>query len=786
MTASTTLTGLKRFLLKGRRLPIALGLLVTLLVCWIHVIPPAGVGTLVDRLDNLLYDQRFNLMPKPVKNPENKIVIVDIDERSLQAEGQWPWDRFKVGQLVERLTDYGVIVTGFDVTFPEPQRNAMQDLLRRVDRNSLEEDFVGRMEEIETVLDADAYMANAIANPAMDVVLAVSFNPVEQVEYGQLPPSIVSIDPRVADQVRLQEMAGFTANIPALQSVASGAGIMNQLPDVDGIIRRVPLVVRYKNALYPTLALEMARLYYFEDAFELVTYPLGDVEQVEGIRVGRNAGQYELATDARAQVLVPYVGPSVLSGRGEYPYVSATDVLNGTVDREVLENALVLVGTTATGMFDLRSTPLEAVYPGVEVHANILNAILDSFVVQEIDAGSQSTLQGAMDSLQRNSDSVFPYKPVWEDGAILVILVVGGVILSVVLPLLGPAMLGVAALALVVAAVWANFELWAQSHMDLSLTLVLALILALSVVNTAYGFLSERLTRKTIKGMFDQYVPPAHIDAMLADPDAYSFDGESREMTVLFADIRDFTSVSEALTASGLKQLLNEFFTPVTSIIFDHNGTVDKYVGDMIMAFWGAPLEDPQHRGNAVASALEILAKLDELHEEFPKKGFPPIKIGIGINTGMMNVGDMGSVYRRAYTVLGDAVNLGSRLEGLTKFYGLKLLIGEETYEGLEGYLCRLIDKVKVKGKDQAVNAYEPLCPLADASAALQERVAQYHEALECYFAKDWDGAQQKFARLHELEPETRLYTLYLERIDTLREHEPPEDWDGSYQHLSK
>ncbi|MEZ5527956.1 MAG: adenylate/guanylate cyclase domain-containing protein [Gammaproteobacteria bacterium] len=786
MTASTTITGLRRFLLTGRRLPITLGLLITLLVCWVHVLPPAGIGSLVERLDNLLYDQRFNLMPKPVKNPDNKIVIVDIDERSLQAEGQWPWDRFKVGQLVEKLTEYGVIVTGFDVTFPEPQRNAMQDLLRRVDRNALDGSFVGRMEEIERVLDADTYMANAIADPAMEVVLAISFNPVEQVEYGQLPASIVAIDPQVASQVRLQEMAGFTANIPVLQSAAAGAGIMNQLPDVDGIIRRVPLVVRYNNVLYPTLALEMARLYYFEDAFELVTYPVGDEVQVEGIRVGRNAGQYELATDARAQVLVPYVGPSVLSGRGEYPYVSATDVLNGRVDREVLENALVLVGTTATGMFDLRSTPLEAVYPGVEVHANILNAILDSFVVQEVEAGSQTTLQGAMASLQSSGDSTFPYKPVWEDGAILVVLLVGGVLLSLVLPYLGPALLGLATLVLVVAAVWANFELWAVSHMDLSLTLVLVLVLALSVVNTAYGFLSERFTRKTIKGMFDQYVPPAHIDAMLADPDAYSFDGESREMTVLFADIRDFTSVSEALTASGLKQLLNEFFTPVTAIIFAHNGTVDKYVGDMIMAFWGAPLEDPQHRDNAVATALEILLKLEELQEEFPKKGFPPIRIGIGINTGMMNVGDMGSVYRRAYTVLGDAVNLGSRLEGLTKFYGVKLLIGEETYKGLDGYLCRLIDKVKVKGKDQAVNAYEPICLLAGASAAMRERVAQYHEALECYFARDWDGAQEGFSRLQVQEPQTRLYELYLERIATLREHPPADDWDGAYQHLEK
>ena len=366
------------------------------------------------------------------------------------------------------------------------------------------------------------------------------------------------------------------------------------------------------------------------------------------------------------------------------------------------------------------------------------------------------------------------------------ILLTSGVILSAVLPVLGPALLAVAAVVLVGVAVWSNFALWSLYRMDLSLTLILLLILALVVINTAYGFLSERLTRKTIKGMFDQYVPPAHIDAMLQNPEAYSFSGESREMTVLFADIRDFTSVSEALTATELKQLLNEFFTPVTGIIFEHNGTVDKYVGDMIMAFWGAPLEDRNHRANAVSAALRILAEVERLRVEFPLRGFPAINIGIGVNTGMMNVGDMGSVYRRAYTVLGDAVNLGSRLEGLTKFYGVKLLIGEETHHTLEGILCRLVDKVKVKGKDHAVRAYEPLCAMAEATPQLLADVSQYHAALDSYFAQRWDEAQERFEALHAIAPHALLYGIYLERIADLRVLDLPPDWDGSFQHLSK
>ena len=244
--------------------------------------------------------------------------------------------------------------------------------------------------------------------------------------------------------------------------------------------------------------------------------------------------------------------------------------------------------------------------------------------------------------------------------------------------------------------------------------------------------------------------------------------------------------MSESLTATELKQLLNEFFTPVTRIIFDYDGTIDKYVGDMVMAFWGAPLEDKNHRGNAVAAALDILWKVEELRTEFVAKGLPAVHIGVGINTGMMNVGDMGSVYRRSYTVLGDSVNLGSRLEGLTKFYGVKLLIGEETFNSLDGFVCRLIDKVKVKGKDKAVKAYEPLCRTAEATPQLLLDVEHYHAALNCYFNKDWEPAQQLFEVLHASDPHALIHEIYLERIAVLRHETLPDDWDGAFQHANK
>jgi len=775
-----------RSLLRGRFLIYSAGAAISVCIAWLQLFPPSGVASIVKRLDGVIYDQRFNLMPMPVRNYDNKIVIVDIDEKSLQAEGQWPWDRFKVAQLLQKLEGYGVLLTGFDITFPEPQRNLVREILKYADGEELDDNLTAQLLSMEQALDADTYFADTMADSQMDVVLALSFNPVQSVEYGVLPPSIVRLPEQMSSSLSLHDMAGYTSNIEVLQLAATGAGHMNQLPDLDGIVRRVPLIVRYQDQLYPTLALEMARLYFFEESFQLLTYDNGTYHTVEGIRVGNSAGQYELRTDRFGQVLVPYVGKSHISGAEFYSYVSATDVLNGVADPEILENALVLVGTTAPGQFDLRATPLEAVSPGVEVHANILNGLLQSFVIQEVVGEGQLTNSSAVSDFSVERESYFPYKPAWEVGALFLLLLTVGLILSFVLPRLGPAVLGLTALGLLTLAVWSNFMLWSVYKLDISMVFLTLLILVLAVLNMSYGFLVERLSRQTIKGMFDQYVPPAHIDAMLKNPENYSFAGESREMTVMFADIRNFTTVSEALTATELKTLLNDFFTPVTETIFEHNGTIDKYVGDLVMAFWGAPLIDNAHRLNAVTAALQILDRVDQLRVEFVRRGFPEIRIGVGVNTGNMNVGDMGSIYRRSYTVLGDAVNLASRLEGLTKYYGISCLIGESTRNQLDGFVCRLIDKVKVKGKDLPVRVYEPICTESIASPELLARVQAWHEVLEMYFQQQWDAVVQMLNELQMKGSDPVLCNIYLQRVNKLRNDQLPEDWDGAFQHDSK
>jgi len=322
--------------------------------------------------------------------------------------------------------------------------------------------------------------------------------------------------------------------------------------------------------------------------------------------------------------------------------------------------------------------------------------------------------------------------------------------------------------------------------LPLAIPVLLQLPVALFVGLLAQ-YLTEARSRRQLKAVFGQYVPPEIVDEMSRNPDEeFSVEGESREMSVLFCDIRSFTTISESLAADELKKLLNFFFTPMTRIIFEKRGTIDKYVGDMIMAFWGAPVHDPGHRQHAVETALGMLDKVVEMRPELSARNWPEINIGIGINTGMMNVGDMGSEYRRAYTVIGDAVNLGSRLEGLTKYYGVRLIVSEATASGLEGVVLRRLDRVKVKGKHEPVTIYEPVGLSAAVSGELLNEVEASNAALEHYFSCAWDRARSAYKALQEVNPDHRLYALYLERIDVLQSQGVAAGWDGVFEHTSK
>ena len=727
--------------------PFNRGLLLTLAFITLHLSPPAVIDDLFSRLDQLIYDIRFNAALEE-HSSEHKIVVIDLDEKSLAAEGRWPWSRAKVAQLLEQLANYGTAVVAFDILFSEPERNIVSELLAQPPIQSTSTELQAQLQALESSVDFDAEFASHLGDT--DVVLGYSFFATDSRQGGQLPPSLIELTPDQQQRLVMPPMLGYTANLSILQDAAISGGAFTTMPDQDGSLRRSPLLFRFGDQLYPSLGLEAARLYLFEENVQLVTGQVSaSTETVVGIQLG---GSF-IPTDAVARATVPYIG-----GQKSYPYLPATDVLNGRITSDVLEDSIVLIGTSAIGLKDLRTTPVGTSYPGVEVHANIIDGILSN---------------------------QFPSRPDWEPGATASIMLLFGILLALLLPRLGPVWLVSLGLGSVVAVIGFNFYLWQAQQYDLPLASQVILLVLLTSLFLTEGFLRENNQRKQIKGMFNQYVPPAHIDAMLSDPENYTFDGETKVITVLFSDIRSFTNISEKLSAGELKQMLNRYFTPITKVIFDQEGTIDKYVGDMVMAFWGAPLDDAKQKEHAIEAALQMLETTEQLKKEFAEIGLPEVNIGIGINTGRMNVGDMGSTYRRAYTVLGDAVNLGARLESITKAYGSRLIVSENTCKDVTDFLFRCIDRIQVKGKEEPIDIYEPIVRTRDATQAQHLAIKRFTEAREMYINQQWDEAKAAFETLMA-QAYDRPAEIYLERIETLRDQDLPTDWDGTFRHTSK
>lgn len=721
---------------------------VAMFIIWMSL-GGSGTATLFTRINYLMYDLRFNLLLPFTKRAQSdhKIAIIDIDEDSIVEVGRFPWSRHKVAHLVDKLGEAGVIVIAFDVVFSEPEENPTQTIAQLAPSAVMKQlAQQSAWQSLAASVDADLHMAESVAQ--QDVVLGFFFQDQAQYQNGLLPPSVFSVPETWRESLVVTDRPGYTANIASLQQAATGGGFVTMFPDFDGTVRRAPLVIRHGDELYPSLALGAALRYLFLESIEPLVAEVGDVLTVTQVAVS----EFPAPTDAQGFVSVPYQGKAYT-----YPYYSAADVMFDRLEPGVLEGAVVFIGTSAIGLADLRSTPMGPQYPGVEVHANILDALLSGG---------------------------FPQKPDWSAGAVLLQLILIALMMIWVLPRLGPIAMLSGGLVIVVLVVGFNGYVWVLG-LDLPLAGALMMTLSLTVLFIADGFLRENASKRMLKGMFDQYVPPAHIDKMMSDPDAYTFAGESKEMTVLFSDIRSFTTISESLSAKNLKLMLNTYFTPITKEIFDHNGTIDKYVGDMVMAFWGAPLDDEDHRANAVKAALRMQTVTEQLKPMFKAQGLPEVNIGVGVNTGHMNVGDMGSSYRRAYTVLGDAVNLGSRLESITKFYGAKILIGEETYDHIRGFVCRFVDRIVVKGKEEAVRVYEPLGLEGEVSQELIEEVRLYHEAYDIYLKRQWSEAQAAFRALLERSA-LPLYQVYLDRIDDLQHQALPDDWDGTFVHTSK
>lgn len=732
----------------NKRIPFILGLLFLVIAIWLQMTSIASIRHFITRLENLAYDiQLRTYMLTHTDKWQPSVAIVDIDDYSLSKEGRWPWSRDKIAKLIENLHAAGAVVIAFDMIFPEKQANIADEVYAEIKKVNLAVPSMAEVfQKISPHFDYDSKFAASLAQT--DVVMGISFLPTSQSE-GLLPPPAFELQTAEAKQLDFIEAYGYLANVSVLQTAGKNAGFINVFPDEDGIIRRVPILIRYQDKLYPSLALQAVKLYLLAN-MKLITANYSGQLRLEGITLG----DHQIPTDEEANAIITFRGSSFT-----FPFYSATHILNNKIPEGAFAGKIVFIGTSATGQGDLKATAIQSIYPGVEIQATVADGIL--------------------------TDN-FSYKPAWAIGAEISLTILLGLLCIFTFPYLGPRSLSILILLIPNIFIFSNSWLWEKTGLIISIFVPMSLCVLLAVFNMIYGYLFETRKREKLKDMFGQYVPTGHIDEMLESTKELALSGETREMTVLFADIRNFTTLSEPLSASQLKEMLNEFFTPMTEIIFKYRGTIDKYIGDMIMAFWGAPLKDKHHARHAIITCLEMQQVVDKINIIFAEKGWDKIAIGIGINTGLMNVGDMGSIFRRNYTVLGDAVNLGSRVEGLTKYYGVKNIMTEFTYANQSFFIFRKLDRVRVKGKKHGVVIYEVMGYVKKFPLALKNEIDLYHSALDYYFNQQWEKASALFDELSEKKPEEKLYKLYIKRISEFQENPPPADWDGIFTHLEK
>ena len=747
----------KEFYLNNRFIRTVLGLLIALFFIaqagnWIEI-------PFIEHTDGLLYDARLKLTaPGGV---DSRIVIVDIDEKSLLereqgGEGRWPWPRDRLALLNKQLLEhYQVALVAYDVLFSEKDESSGLRSIEKIAKKGLNQNpaFVAELNRLKPELDFDGRFAASMKD--QPVVLGFTFlPPTEKAQKGQLPPAALTTKMLPQSAVNPVSRSGYTANLNVLQAGAADGGHINPIVDPDGVIRRVSMLVAHEDGYYESLALASARTLLGGLPLNVLLTP-GTSEDQFGSVAALDVGGAALPVNAELISYIPYRG-----GFKSFEYISAADVINQKLPAKALEGKIVLVGTTAPGLLDLRTTPFSNTYPGVEIHANLIAGILDGSVKQS---------------------------PLWVQSVNFLLIALLGIALALVLPWLKPLWGLVGSSLVVVSALAMNLWLYYLGFV-FPLAGLLGVGIGLYLLNVAYGYFVESRSKRLMTGLFGQYVPPELVDEMAKNPANFSMAGESRELTILFSDVRGFTTISESLDAKTLSEFINAFLTPFTKVIYDHRGTIDKYMGDCIMAFWGAPIHDADHARQGVVSAFEMLKAMEQLNTEFIKRNWPPIKVGIGLNSGRVSVGNMGSEIRLAYTVMGDAVNLASRLESITKEYGAAIIIGEETRTQLPDLVAREVDKVRVKGKDIPVQIYEPLGFVGSVSEAQLKALALFEKALQAYRQQAWDSAQAQFEELlkHHGSTGEVLYPLYLERIAFLRDNPPGEHWDGSFTYTKK
>ena len=748
----------------SRHWPRILVTLIPLLFALMHVSGVLPLGVL-NRLDNIVYDARLRAtMPRTL---DERIVIVDIDEKSLSEVGRWPWSRHKMANLVDELIDrQKIVLLGFDVVFAEADDSSGLKRLTQLAQGELRDQpgFVDRLAQMRGSLDYDALFAKSLQN--RPVVMGYYFTSEGNGRTnGAIPAPVAGPEFFQGRRSSAIGWTGYGANLDNLAQAAPLGGFFNAITEDDGVVRSLPLLAEYRGSYYESLSLAMFRrlvgMPQVLPGFSSEALLAASQQRLESIVLSQASGELAIPVDERVATLIPFRGPGGALG-GSFRYISASDLLTGQLPAGSLAGKIVLLGTTAPGLLDLRVTPVGQTYPGVETHANVMVGLMDGRV---------------------------PVKPDYASGFEVLILVVTGLTLAFALPVLS-ATRAVVFSVLVIGLMGAiNFWLYWRSGLVMPLASVLVMATTAFALNMSFGYLVESRSKRLLADLFGTYVPPELVDEMVKNPESYSMIATTRELTVMFCDMRGFTTMSETMEPTHLQALLNKVFSRLTDVIRQNRGTIDKYMGDCVMAFWGAPVETYEHASLAVKTALEMARAVQQLNAEHRAVGLPEIGIGIGLNTGTMCVGDMGSALRRSYTVIGDAVNLGSRLEGLSKTYGCDIVVSEFTRDLAPGFVWQELDKVRVKGKDRAVAIFSPLDGLPAHRSnghTLSAELAVWALVLQAYRDQQWAQCELQLLKLQGVNAQKYLYRLYAQRVLSRRLLPFDPDWDGATNFQTK
>lgn len=752
---------LKKFMTRFRPQLIAFAVILTGMISYLLREAPVAIFQSIESIEFKTKDARFRFRgPIPTSN---SVVIAAIDEKSLHAEGKWPWPRAKIADLIEKVSSAGAEVIAFDVGFFEKDDARLIDTFNKLKNNlTFDAEETKYLDALMKASDNDSILADTIKKSGINVVLGYYFNLEKNTVFFETEEeqkahadnlfssqhhSVRSASEQAETDAHFLTAVSPETNIKPISDSAEKSGFFNMVPDSDGVVRSMPVIIRYNNLLYAPLSLKALSALVGSP----VSVTIDEASHVESIRIG----DYNIPSDRKGNLSINFKGPT-----GTFPLIPVTDILSNRIDDNSLKDKIIIVGATAQGMFDLRPTPFGNDFPGCEIHANIIDSILTENILSQPD---------------------FP--DFWN----LLILFSTGALLGLVLPATG-ALTGIFLYTfLTVSYCLVCQYLFSRHGLVLNMVHPLTVLSVIYISITAYKYLSESKKKKFISNAFSTYLSPSVVNQLIKSPEKLNLGGEDREITAFFSDVQGFTSISEKLTPKELVELLNEFLTEMTNIILKYDGTVDKFEGDAIIAFFGAPNDLEEHAKISCLACSEMQERLAEMNEFWALEGKPELLMRIGLCSGTAVVGNMGSRNRMDYTMMGDVVNTAARLEGVNKHYGTYTMISETTknFAGPD-INTREIDTIYLVGKNEPVTIYEITEPKENMDENKLHTLEYYAKGLVLYKRKNWAEAIKYFNKANSLTPADGPSKTMAERCKNLITKPPKPDWNCVFKIASK